>query len=131
MSDAKASSAAEAEADLSDARQRMESVLAASEVGTWTYEIGSNKVVADANLKRMFGVSEADAHGGRLEVYMAAIHPADRPGVEKLIAAALAHENKYVAEYRILQKNGSTRTVIARGTVVRDADGKPLRLPGV
>jgi PAS domain S-box-containing protein len=77
------------EAELYDAQQRVTTVLVATEVGTWTYEIAPNRVVADANLSRLFGVSPEEAAGGRLESYLRAIHPDDRPRVEATIAAVI------------------------------------------
>ncbi|MDB6140279.1 MAG: multi-sensor hybrid histidine kinase [Verrucomicrobiaceae bacterium] len=118
-------------ADLRDAQQRLASVLAATEVGTWTYEIGLDRVVADANMSRIFGISAEDAAGGRLEAYLNAIHPEDRPRVEQTISAALQQGGKYEAEYRLVHPNGAVRTIIARGSVEQDAAGTPQRLPGV
>ncbi len=114
-----------------DARRRVESVLTATEVGTWEYDIVADQVWADANLARMFGVTSEDAEGGSLEAYLKAIHPEDRSHVEASVGAVLREGTKFVSEYRLLQKDGSYRSVIARGSVERDEHGKPLRLPGV
>lgn len=121
----------EQEALLLDARRRVESVLAATEVGTWVFDIVENKVWADENLARMFGVTPEDAAGGGLEAYLNAIHAEDRAHVEESIGAVLKEGSKFVSEYRLLQKDGSFRSVIARGSVERDEHGKPLRMPGV
>ncbi len=119
------------DAELDAARQRIESVLAATEVGTWTYEITTNRVQADPNLARLFGVTPEEANGGPLESYLRAIHPEDKPAIEAAIGAAIAGGSKFVAEYRLSQADGSWRSVIARGTVERDAAGNAVRLPGV
>jgi len=79
----------------------------------------------------MFGVSPEEATGGRLESYLRAIHPDDKARVEADIAAAIQGGTKLVSEYRLVQTDGSIRTVLARGTVERDAAGRALRLPGV
>ncbi len=122
---------ASAPASEQDARRRVEAVLAATEVGTWEFDIVANKIWADANLARMFGVTAEDAAGGGLEAYLNVIHSEDRAQVEESIDAALREGGKFVSEYRLLQKDGSYRSVIARGTVERDAEGNPLRMPGV
>ncbi|MDI1310887.1 PAS domain-containing protein [Prosthecobacter sp.] len=116
---------------LQEARRRMESVLVATEVGTWEYDIVANRVWADANLARMFGVSEEEAEGGRLGAYLAAVHPEDIGQLEGSIGAALRKGSKFVSEYRLRQQDGTYRSVIARGKVERDERGKPLRMPGV
>jgi PAS domain S-box-containing protein len=116
---------------LEDAQMRLEAALEAGEIGTWTWDILSNRVVADENLARFFSVSKADAAGGQIEKYITAVHPDDVARVGKLITETLASGESYEAEYRLLKPDGSIRWVVARGRVVRDETGKALQLPGV
>ena len=115
-----------------DAAQRLESVLIANEVATWTWDIVHDRVIADANLTRLFGIGREDAMGGPIENYIKAIHVDDRPRVSSAIEAALQGPNdRYETEYRIVRKDGTVVWVIARGRVERDAGGKPKYFPGV
>jgi PAS domain S-box-containing protein len=117
---------------LLDANQRLESILIANEVATWTWDIVTNRVTADANLARLFDLSPEDAAGGPIERYMDAVHVEDRPRVANAIAAALQGPNdRYVTEYRVVRKDGTQLWVTARGRVQRDADGRPKNFPGV
>jgi len=120
---------------LEDARHRLEAALDAGEIGTWTWNIRNDRVVADRNLKRFFFVSPNDAAGGKIENYIAAIHPDDRERVEKLINDALENQDSYEAEYRLVDPNGSgdgnVRWVVARGRILRDKNNAPTQLPGV
>ena len=50
---------------LEDAQLRLEAALEAGEIGTWTWDIQNNRVVADKNLAHFFSVSKTDASGGR------------------------------------------------------------------
>ncbi|MES2705928.1 MAG: PAS domain S-box protein [Verrucomicrobiota bacterium] len=118
-------------AELHQAHQRMESVLAATEVATWIYEIGPDRVLADANLVKLFGLSPAEAAHAGLEPYLRAVHAEDRARVTETIKAAIQSGAKFLAEYRIAQSSGEIRSVIARGTVERDRHGQAVRLPGV
>src|SRR5690242_10636212 len=52
-----------AEAALRDARARLEVTLRAGEIGTWTWDIATNRVTADRNLARLFDMSDQDAAG--------------------------------------------------------------------
>ena len=117
---------------LLEASQRLKSIQFANEVATWTWDIRNNKVVADQNLARLFGVSDEDAAGGPIEKYILAIHPDDRSAVTAAIAKALEGPNdRYQTNYRVIGKDGTTSWVFARGTVERDPDGKPRYFPGV
>jgi len=121
-----------AAAALEDANVRLESALEAGEIGTWTWDIVNNRVVADKNLAVFFSVSEKDATSGQLEKYLGSIHPDDRERVEQLIGDVLVNGETFEAEYRLIDPlNGKIRWIVARGRVLRDAEGNPIQLPGV
>jgi len=119
------------ESELREARSRLESTLAAAEVGTWEFDPIRNTVKSDSNLARMFGVTEEEEKTGFLEFYLKAIHPDDKERVSKTIQKALAEDDTYETEYRLLHSEGGLRWVVARGRVERDETGRAIRLPGV
>jgi PAS domain S-box-containing protein len=115
---------------LLDATQRLQSILIANEVATWTWDVVNDRVIADQNLARLFGVPRnAEAS---IETYLEAIHPDDRLRVTAAINAALAGpEDRYAVDYRVVRKDGSYSWLSARGRVERDESGKPQYFPGV
>lgn len=121
----------QAEAELKDTFLRLDAALEAGEIGTWTFDVVNNKVYADKSLAKIFSVSEAEARGGKLESYTDSIFEEDRERVAQIITESLQKSDSYEAEYRIVQPDKSLRWVMARGNVVRDANGQPLSLPGV
>jgi len=121
----------ESEERLRDTQARLAAALEAGGIATWTYDLAADRVVADANLARLFSVSPEDAAGGRLEVYLQAIHPDDRPRIPEAIADAEAHREVYEAEYRVVLPDGSPRWLATRGRVERDPQGQATALPGV
>ncbi len=125
------SEAKRAEEAVREARSRLESTLAAGEIGTWEFDVVNNVVRSDRNLARMFGVSDEEAAGGPLEAYSRAILAEDRQRLTEAISAALESGNDLQLEYRLIDPDGNMRWVIARGRVERDSEGKALRLPGV
>lgn len=119
------------EAQLRDAQARLEVALSAGNIATWTFDVVQNRVVADANLARLFSVDPVAAAGGELDVYLQAIHPDDRARVAETIQDAVVHKDDYEAEYRVVLGDGSYRWLVARGKVERDASGVAVALPGV
>jgi len=119
------------QAELQNAQLRLEGTLTAAEIGTWTWDIQADRVHADRNFAKMFHISDADAHGGPIEAYLAAIHPDDREGVEANIAEALATGKPYQYHFRLRHRDGRIRYVHARGKIDVDANGKPAWMPGV
>lgn len=121
----------QAERALEDASLRLESALEAGEIGTWNWDVINNQVIADQNLAKFFSVTKKDAQGGKIEKYLKAIHPDDRPRIDNLITEALEKHNTYEAEYRIVKSDNSIRWLVTRGRVLRDEEGNPTQLPGV
>jgi PAS domain S-box-containing protein len=119
------------EQEVLDAHSRLDSALAAAEIGTWEYDAIRNVVRADKNLARMFGATAAEAAGGTLDAYLRAIHPDDRSRVAATIGQTLESDSDLNIEYRLIGLEGKVTWVNARGRVERDADGRALRLPGV
>ncbi len=115
---------------LRDTRVRLESALAAGSIATWTWDITRDRIVADASLSALFGVSPGEVAGGAIESYLRAIHPEDRDRVARTFASAVETGTRYQSEYRIVRPGRETRWVVARGEVECDASGRPVALPG-
>jgi PAS domain S-box-containing protein len=115
---------------LLDANQRLQSILSSNEVATWTWDVVNDRVIADENLARLFGV---DAHSeGPIEQYLTAVHPDDRTRVTAAITAALEGPNdRYAVDYRVVGPGGAISWLSARGKVERDKRGKARYFPGV
>jgi PAS domain S-box-containing protein len=122
-----------AERALARSEERLSLALSASGiVGIWDWDLVSNLVSADRRFAEMYGVDpELAAAGAPIEAYIGGVHPEDRDLVTERIGAALKARAPYRAEYRLLNAAGEVRWVLATGTVVVSADGKPIRLAGV
>ncbi len=122
----------QSEADLRDAKARLEATLAATEVATWIWDVREDRVFADENLARLFSVNAGDARGGRIERYFAAIHPEDRARVQAGVDEAMrSASGRYEIDYRLVQAGGSVRWVSTRGRAERNPTGEVIRFPGV
>lgn len=121
-----------AETELHVTEERLALALAAaSGIGVWDFDVPNDRVTAPGPFAKLFGLDPAAAAAGRsLAEFLAAVHPADRPGVEAVIAEAMRRGGPFSAEYRLPQPDGTLRWVMARGQCELDAQGRPLRLPG-
>src|SRR6202050_4473894 len=103
---------------------RLESTLEASSVGTWTWDIASDRLVADEFTARMFSIAaSAAALGPPAAAYLQVVHEADRADVADALERAIQLCGAYDIEYRVRQSHGAFRWVQARGRVESDGAG--------
>ena len=120
------------ERELIETRDRLALTLSAAEIGYWSLDALTGRVVADANLAKAFSISrEAAANGAPLQVFTDSIHAEDRAGTIAAITAALENGNTFEAEYRMAPREGRVRWVIARGRVTRNETGQATNMSGV
>ena len=102
----------------------------AGRVGIWDLDLKTNEIHLDPSLKAMLGYADHEIEN-RLEDWQRHVHPDDREQVAEKVEA---HLRGLTAEYellhRMLHRDGSIRWFSARGTVLRDAEGRPCRLVG-
>jgi signal transduction histidine kinase len=113
-----------------DVRERLDTALLAGEVGTFEWDVQSDRLWGDRSFARMFSITLDDKGAAPLSAYLAAIHPDDRDHVMQQIEQTLDSGRDYEAEYRIVT-GPSPRWVVARGKIERDPAGGALRFPGV
>ena len=100
-------------------------------VGSWDWDIASNRIYADDVVARLFGVDPAMATTGvPIECFEAGMHPEDRQWVSSYIQRTVERSGTFVAEYRTCPR-GDVRWVLARGCFYHDAAGRPIRSHGV
>ena len=121
-----------ANARLRRSEERLSLALNASGmIGTWDWDLREDVIYADPNFARIYTVDpERAALGAPLAEYIRNFHPDDMPRFQAELDRLFAGSKEFACEYRILQPDGSHRWVIARGSLVRAADGTPLRFPG-
>jgi PAS domain S-box-containing protein len=121
---------------LSDWRRReAESQLAmaieAADLGTWSRDLQTGEVFWSAKCRALFGLAP-DAPISH-KVFVDVLHPADRDYVLTALNNSRDPQirSRYDVEYRTIgATDGLLRWVAARGKVVFDEDGTPLRANG-
>jgi PAS domain S-box-containing protein len=104
--------------------------LEAAEMGTWEWDVRSNRVQWSLHLGRIHGSPEG-VLPGTFEEYQCNIHPDDRAQVLSTIERTLQDRQPHRLEYRIVRPDGAVRWLHARGRLIEDANGAPERLIGV
>jgi PAS domain S-box-containing protein len=103
---------------------RLKSTLEASSVGTWTWDIASDCLIADEFTARMFSIAAGEAADGLpAAAYLQVVHHEDRAGVADALERAVQLCSAYDIEYRVRQSDGAFRWLQARGRVESDGAG--------
>ncbi|WP_342167280.1 PAS domain S-box protein [Methylobacterium sp. SD21] len=113
--------------------QRVQLALAAGAIiGTWHWDLPSDRFTVDAAFARAFGLDPALGRQGiPLARIVETVHPDDQAGLAEAIAEAIARGGAYAHQYRVRRADGNYYWLEANGRVDHAADGTPLSFPGV
>jgi two-component system cell cycle sensor histidine kinase/response regulator CckA len=113
---------------LRESEHRLLTALTAARMGTWEWDIPTNRDRFDDGLNRLFGVRSGDIV--TLDDFLARVHPDDRGAV----AVAFRHSAESGAdldiEFRVVRPDGTVRWLRDHGKVLYDSDGGPRALTG-
>lgn len=94
--------------------QRLEMTLNASGTGTWTMELGNNKLFLDKFSYSVLGIMEWK-FDGTIKGLLLMIHPEDKALVRRKLFDTISTFNDLNLEFRIITKEGEVRTILAKG----------------
>ena len=101
-------------------------------IGTFDWHVQTDTFYSDARFAQMFSVDPAKGEkGAPLSEYVAGIHPEDVERITAAVNGAVATGEKYIQEYRLLQKDGTIRWVEARGECLKGENTEPTNFVGV
>ena len=103
--------------------------LDAASMGTWDWDLVTQRVTWSDNLERLHGLPSG-TFDGTFASYEREIHPDDRPRVLASAQRAITDGVPHDVEYRIVAPDGTVRWVEGKGRVEM-SDGKPHSMSGV
>jgi PAS domain S-box-containing protein len=117
-------------AALADANIHLQEAQRLANLGSWSWEIAQNRVSWSEQLFEIYGLAP-ERFQGTVEEFIGFVHPDDRAQVKRSIETALAQGAEFSHEERILRPDGSLRHLHSTGEVIRDADGRAVRMLGI
>ncbi len=116
---------------LHESEIRYQLAVSAGTVAIWDWHIDTGDVFGSAEFLRKLGYTDAE-NRTKLADWLELIHPDDRHSVRAgMFNYIEGRVPLYEREFRLVQKDGGFRWFIGRGAiVVRDANGKPVRMAG-
>jgi PAS domain S-box-containing protein len=119
-----------AENSLKETEERWRFALEGGNQGVWDWNVQTGDIFFSDSYKRLYGYGPNDLKG-RIEEWEKMIHPEDRKLMELAIEDHLSSSDPcYESTYRVKTKGGDYKWVIGRGMLIRDNEGRPLRMIG-
>jgi two-component system, cell cycle sensor histidine kinase and response regulator CckA len=120
---------ARAEQSLQQHRAFLEKAQEIAHIGSWVTDIEQKQVGWSRETHRIFGVPDGQ-FGGSLEAFFSLVHPDDRDAVRAAADAAQKDYAPYDIVHRIVRGDGGIRWVHEQADVIRDSEGRALRMVG-
>ena len=120
----------QAETALRETVDRLRLATHAANIGLWDWDLRNNQVVFSREWKSQLGYAEDEVRGDYLE-WESRLHPDDfEPSMAALRGYLAGDTSEYSVEFRMRHKDGSWRWIHAKGDVLRNDDGAPIRMLG-
>jgi PAS domain S-box-containing protein len=109
--------------------ERLVTATSAAQIGIWDWDVPNDSLVWDAQMYRLYGLSETD-FSGAYHAWQSALHPGDAAAATLAIERALAGDAEFDIDFRIVTPIGEVRHIHAVAKVHRDTQGRPERMTG-
>jgi PAS domain S-box-containing protein len=118
------------ESILRETEERWRFALEGGHQGVWDWNVQTGEIFFSDSYKRLYGYAPNDLKG-RIVEWENMIHPDDKERMGGAIEQHISAENPYYeSTYRVKTKNGDYKWVLGRGMLIRNEDGKPVRMIG-
>jgi PAS domain S-box-containing protein len=115
-----------------DAERVQLALSAGAIIGTWFWDLPTDRFTVDEAFARAFGLDPALGRVGlSLAQIVATVHPDDQAGLAQAINTVIARGGHYAHQYRVRRTDGRYYWIEANGRVDLAPDGTGLSFPGV
>jgi len=113
---------------LRESEERFQAAAKATNDVIWDWDLGTDMVWRSENFAQILGT---DSSTGRFDEWMSRVHPSEQERVITGVRSALAGNGQsWSDEYRLRARGGRYLFVYDRGYIIRDAEGKAVRMVG-
>jgi len=117
------------EAKVLDRHEALEESQALTHLGSWAWDVANNHIDWTDELYRMYGLKPQEREIS-FDEFISMIHPEDRELVKETITTAYGNGKAFKFEHRIILPSGQKRYLFGLGKVIKDRQGKVIRMIG-
>jgi len=119
------------EESLRSNQEKLNLTLEAAHVGTWVINIPESIIFWDDQVVKLCGYNVEELAKGNLNNLINIIHPDDVDRVTDVFKQSLNSYNTLDIEFKVITKLGLTKHVFAKGQIIRNETGEPIRMDGI
>jgi two-component system cell cycle sensor histidine kinase/response regulator CckA len=120
----------QAEEALRESEENLRQAQRIAHLGSWALDLESNTFVVSEEMLSIYKYEGRYTGAVSVEEFAQYIHPDDKARVAAALDNAIAGVAPYDLEFRILRTDGQVRTLSAQGEVIKDEEGRPIRMVG-
>ena len=109
--------------------ERLEFSQSLAHVGTWDWDITNETLAWTDETYRIFGVKPQEFKA-TYDAFLSYIHNDDKQSVIDAVNEAINNNIPYSIKHRVVRYSGEIRQVLEKGKVLRDKNGKAIRMIG-
>ena len=120
-----------AENQILEARANLNLALEAAKMGTWKYYPAENRLEADKNTIKLYGLDDVELDGS-MGQWFTFVHPDDIPGVASVMEHTIKNQiSDYRTNFRIVKPDQELRYVMSIGKFSYNENGEPAISTGL
>lgn len=113
-------------------RERLELALQSAQLGEYEWDMVRDVFCVSARMSAITGLPIGEWPAEKGEALYRGVHPEDRQATQERMESSVRATGRFQAEYRrIRDDDGRTVWMRSSGLLVRDAEGRPVRICGV
>ena len=118
-----------AEEGLIESQMQLAEAQELTMLGSWSWDVENDRIQWSDQMFRIYGVDQS-AFAADFEGFMSLVHADDREAVRAVVDKLRVSDDSFAMDHRVVRSDGKIRVMHARGKVMRDVTGRPLRVIG-
>jgi PAS domain S-box-containing protein len=110
--------------------QRLELAQQVAGIGTWDWDLVTNKTHCSSGYGPLYGLPPGDV-APPPERWINLIYPEDTDRIREGLDRALTHTHRFSEEFRVVWPDGTIHWIYGEGQVFLNPEGSPIRMIGV
>jgi len=116
--------------EINQLNERLSLALKAGNYGVWDWDVVNDKLIWDKRMCEIYDIPP-DKFTNTCEAWLNVIHPEDVVGNHRILEKAKIDGTGYDAKFRIVLTDGSVRYIKSLGVVLKDENGRSIRMTGI